>query len=443
MGYMERKSADGGTPVPPEMSPELKKWSKDIDSALYELTKMVSEKTANDETKTKLTEFATKWNDHAEKYAEDKRAYDKAIKEAEKKAADAEARVKDLELKVAMGGGNGKPEYWDEPDTKAYYGMLKARPETKELVENSGLLKKKEIELKDAGLIRTDNMSQGGYLIPPMTANRVIEKMIEISPTRALAGSMPMPSKTMSIPTEKAIPDSYYEGEAEAALQGTLTIGEETLQAWRHALYMTMTYDQLMMSPFDMEARIHSVIGKSFAKKESWMHIKGSGNKQPQGWTKHAEASSHTVTTAATETATLRDLATLAGQLKAGYNGMFLWGRLSFAQIVQISDSLGRPIISPMAGDSPPNIWGYQYSSKFIDMDQLAYNDGTKNGTSNTIPIAFADLEAGYTISDVMGMRVIRDDITYATQNIIKYTFSRYHTARVTQPEAIKLLKVK
>lgn len=437
MGYMERKSVDADAPV---KSADLEKMQADVKSALYELTNTV--KADNTETKNKLLDFVTKYNDHAEKYAEDKRAYDKAIKDAEKKAADAEARVKDLEVKVATGGTGGKVDYWDEPDTKSYYGMLKARPETKELAEFGGSLKRKELELKDAGLIRTDNMSQGGYLVPPTTANRVIEKMIEISPTRALAGSMPMPSKTMSIPTEKAIPDSYYEGEAEAALQGTLTIGEETLQAWRHALYLTMTYDQLMMSPFDMEARIHATIGKSFAKKESWMHIKGSGNKQPQGWTKHADAASHTITSAAAQTITIRDLATLAGQLKAGYNGMFLWGRLSFAQIVQISDTLGRPIINPVAGDAPPNIWGYPYSSKFIDMDQLAYNDGTKNGTSNTIPIAFADLEAGYTISDVMGMRVIRDDITYATQNIIKYTFSRYHTARVTQPEAIKLLKV-
>lgn len=439
MGYdrIERKDATGLDK--PEVSAELKSMLKDAHNALQAI------ESKSEDTKVKALDALKKINDLSEDYGEKHRRWEAALKAAETKAADAETRVKDLEVKVATGAGGGsKPDYFDMPEVKAFYGMWQAMPGSQKLRDSITDLQKKEMELKDAGLLRTDNMTQGGYLVPPVTANRVIEKMIEFSPVRALAAGMPLATKTMSVPTEKAIPDSYYEGEAEDAAQGTLQFGEETVQAWRHTVYMTMTYDQLLLSPFDMESRMTSSIGKSFAKKEGWMLVNGSGRNQPQGFLKHSDtATAHTITSAATQTVTWNDLANLMGAMKTGYNPMFLFNRLTFAQLVQIKDGYGRPLWTPVAGDKPATIWDQPYSSRFIDMDSMLYVDGTKNGTSNTLPIVYADLGEAYMNFDVQGMRVIRDDVTQATKNIIKYTFSRYHTAKVVKPEAIKVLKVK
>lgn len=440
MGFMERKS---GTDVldKPDLPAELKKMQTDITSALDQLMKSVDAKNAD--TIRNLTDHISKYNDHAEKYAADKKAFDERAKAAEKKAEDAEKRVKDLETAIATKGVGGKADPYAEPEVKSFYDWMRSRPKTAELTKSSAEVERHMLERKD--MLRTDNMTAGGYLVPPVTDGRIREKVIELSPVRQYATGTPLGTKSMSVAIEKAIPDSYFEGETEAAIEGEPQFGEETVTAWRQAVKVKMTYDQLIMSPFPMESRITSSVGKSFAKKESWMLLKGSGSKQPQGCLMHPDTTKQI--SAASQIVTFDDIANLIGSLKTGYNPMLCFNRLTFAQLIQLKDNYGRPLWQPVAGDKPATIWDQPYSSKFIDMDSMypaTYSAGalTRNATSNTIPIMYADLAAAYEIFDVQGISVIRDDVTAADQSIIIYNFRRWLTAKTIMPEAIKLLKV-
>lgn len=433
------------------MPVELKKWADDAKAAIYQLTS--EQKTLSADTKKSLTDFLAKYNDVNEKFAADKKANADALAAVEKKAVEAETRVKDLEQKIAQGIGHSGGPALDDSGAPNPNAIERTKPEYKTFMALLAAGKGSEasaaaayaasMERKDGSMLRTDSLTAGGYLVPPVTDSVIRKKVIELSPVRAFATQRSLPSKTMSIPTQKALLDSFFEGEAEEAQESESQYGEETVTAWRHAVRVRMTYDQLIMSPFNMEMEISSDVGKSFAKKEGWMFLKGDGSKKPAGCLVDNRVTGGAAVSKTAATITFDDMANLIGSMKNGYNPVLFFGRGTFAQLIQLKDSQNRPLWTPVAGDKPATIWDQPYTSTFIDMDQMATGSGTTNAVSNSIPIMYADLAAGYEIFDVQGMSVIRDDITQAARSIIIYNFRRYLTAKTIMPEAIKLLKVR
>jgi len=436
----ERKSADGADA--PEMPAELKKMQTDIKSALDQLMKSVD--TKNEATTRNITSVIEKYDDLQSKYFADKKTHEDKLVAAEKKAEDNERRVKDLEQKIATGmiGHNGGPALTDEyhpqrqaPEYKSFFGSLFTQkafeavaPETK-------------------ALLRTDQDQAGGYLLPPIMDNQIRKKVVELSPVRAYATARTMTGKSMSIPVRTALLDSSYEGEAEQDGADASKYGEVNVTAWRHSVTVPVTLDQLIMSAFNMEQEVSSDVGQSYAKKEGKLFLTGTGSKMPEGITVNPQVLAGKTTTTTTALVTFDDIARLIGSMKTGYNPTLFFNRLTFSGLIQLKDKYGRPLWQPVAGDRPATIWDEPYTKSFIDLDSLVTptltsGEITANATSNTIPIMYADLRQGYEIFDLMGMSVIRDDVTQKRKAIIEYTFRRYNTAKVVMPEAIKLLKV-
>lgn len=438
MGYMERK--DAGTDVldKPTMPAEMIAMLKDVTAAVQALRE-----TKADDTRRNATEVALKFEDFKQKFDADMRAYKDAVAAAEKKAEDSDKRAKDLETKIASGGigHNGGPRLDDEvvareaPEYKSFFEYFKANDPS-------------QLKQETKALLRTDQDTAGGYLIPPVMDTQIRKKVVELSPVRAFAMSRTMTGKSMSVPQRLALLDSAYEGEAEQDSTDASKYGETTVTVFRHQVTVPVTLDQLIMSPYNMEVEISSDVGQSFAKKEGKLFLTGTGSKMPEGILNNAQVLAGKTVTAATGLLTFDDIANLIGSMKMGYNPMLYFNRVTFAQLIQLKDGYGRPLWQPVAGEKPAMIWDQPYTATFIDMDsmiQATYTSGavTANATSNTVPIMYADLRQGYEIFDLMGMSVLRDDLTRKRNAIIEYTFRRYNTAKVLMPEAIKLLKVK
>lgn len=430
----------------PDWKADFEKMQVDVKSALSDLMNAVEKK--NEVTVKNLTEHLTKYTSLAEKWEAEQKAAEKSRKELEEKAEGAEKRVKDLELKIATGGfgHNGGPAFFDDgkpnpdcperssPEYKAFFDGLFARNVDKVAPETKALL-------------RTDQDVAGGYLIPPIMDGFIRKKVVELSPTRAFATVRTMTSKSMTVPKRLALLDSSYEGEAEEDSQDASKYGEDTVTAFRHSVTVPITLDQLIMSPFNMEQEISSDVGQSFAKKEGKLHLVGTGRKMPEGILVNPEVLAGKRMTVSANIVNFDDIANLIGGMKVGYNPCLFFNRLTFAQLIQLKDTMGRPIWTPVAGDKPATIWDQPYTSTFIDMDSMVtatYSSGTltANATAGSIPIMYADLAQGYEIFDLMGMTVIRDDVTGKRKAIIEYTFRRYNTAKVLMAEAIKVLKV-
>lgn len=359
--------------------------------------------------------------EHKEKVEE----LEKAVAEAKKGSDEYERRVKDLEMTLAkkQGGRDADPELARQaPEYKNFFGWLAFHPSKKESIE---------IDLKT---LRTDSDTQGAYLIPQIMDQEIRKNITEISPVRLYARNRVSPGKTMDIPRRLAVLVAAFEGEAEQDEQRESTYGSEQVTLYRQSVTVPATLDMMVSAAFDLEREISADVGEAFGKNEGTNFISGTGTKGPQGII--SDARIEVVDTGTSGEVDFLDMANLAGKLKRGQRPMWFFNRRTLAKMWQVKSSIGVPIWQPVAGDVPATIWGFPYDSNMIDMDDAQTGAGAK-------PVIFGDMRRGYEVFDMMGVSVIRDDLTRKREAITEWTFRRYLTGRVIIPESFKIMRVK
>lgn len=352
-------------------------------------------------------------------------AAEKAVIEAKKGTDEYKDRLHKLELILAKRAESGADAdaARETPEYKSFFDWLAFHPS-----------KKMRWDTLDLKTLRTDSESAGGYLIPQIMDSEIRKNISEISPVRLYARVRTAPGKTMDIPRRLALPRAYYEGEAEQDETSETTYGAEQITLYRQSITVPATLDMMVSSAFNLEQEIAGDVGEAFGIGEGINFVNGSGNKGPQGFI--ADTRIEVIDTASSGEVDFSDMANIAGKLKRGQNPAWFMNRRSLAKMWQIKSSIGVPIWTPVAGDSPATIWGFPYSSDMIDLDDAQNGAGAK-------PVVFADMRRGYEIFDMMGISVIRDDLTKKRQAITEWTFRRYNTGRVIIPEAFKIMRVK
>ena len=362
--------------------------------------KFVATQKANDELKDKLVE--------AEKQILVFKGHDEAYAETKK-------RIEALELLVAKGAA-------------AAVDDAKAAREAPEYKDFWNFLKTKSAELPhfDYKTLRTDADGQGGYLVPTVTDTEIRKNITEMSPVRLFARTR--------VATSKTIPTAAYEGEGETSPTDQSTYGSEQVTLYRQTVTIPATLDMMISSAFNLEQEIAMDVGESFGLNEGKNFVNGMGVKGPQGIVKDSRI--ETIDTGTTAQLDWGDMINIASKLKRGQNPWFHMNRRTLGALQAVKSSIGVPIWAPVAGDKPATIWGFPYNSDFIDLADAQSGSGS-------VCIIFGDLRRGYEIYDLMGISVVRDDLTRKKDAITEWTFRRYNTGRVGIPEAIKLLRIK
>lgn len=345
----------------------------------------------------------------------------KEQKESEKRQEEMKERMDVLELELARNGGGGEDKnYKDSEEYKAIDAYVKGGDFV--------------ITHEQKQTLRTDSDVQGGFLVMPEMDNVITRKITEISNIRSVARVRTIGAKSLIVPVRNTIPIAQYEGETETGPKDTSTYNSETLTAFRQTVTVPITMDMLMDSSFDMESEIMLDAGESFAKGEGSGFVVGTGFKQPQGFTVDSRVVANARISATSGTIGFDDIMLLTGDLKTGYNPVYVFNRRTLAFIRTLKGGDGHPLWQPgINGVVANTINGFPYLIA-EDMPDIA---------SATIPIAFGDFARGYTIVDRTGLAVIRDDVTSKKEAIIEFTMMRWNTGQVTLPEAIKLLQVK
>ena len=401
--YSRDRDHDDDAPTP---SAQLQKLGKDVHSALYEL------KTAVDDNVTrKLTDYFSKYEEENQKLVRDVARY--------------ERRMKEVETALATGGQLNQKGRVDFSQS----GIARNDAEYKNFF--TYLTQGKESDALDRKTLRTDSESQGGYLVPMVMDAQIRKNIIEVSPVRAHARMRIATSKSIEFPRRLALPIGQFEGEAEQGPTDQSVYGSEQVTLYRQTVKIPATLDMMVSSAFDLEAELAEDVGESFAQGEGKNFVLGNGRKGPQGFM--TDPRSVQLTSSTSATITWQDMANLSGSMKAGQRPWFYMNRKTIAHLQGLTSTVGVPIWMPVAGNQPATIFGYPYDSSMIDMDDVTLGAGAK-------PVAFCDLYRGYEIFDMIGMNVVRDDITQADRAIVSWTFRRYLTGRMLIPEAIAIL---
>lgn len=339
---------------------------------------------------------------------------------------EAKGRLEELTIELARGVARQDPNYRESDEYKAL---------------NSWCVQGVNMTPEHKANLRTDTATQGGVLVSVEMDNTITKKITEIDGIRAIARVRSIGSKSIELPIRNTIPVAVFEGEAELGTDSTSTYQAETVTPFRHTFSTGITQDMLMDAAFDMEAEITSDGAEAFAFGEGNGFVEGTGFKQPSGFTTDANLLAVARDTAAAGVLDPNSIILLTGDLKVGYNPVYVLNRRTLAFIrtmrgdaASAGDQAGQYLWMPgLNGPVANTLNGFPY----VIADSMGEND-----VEDDIPIAFGDFRRGYTIVDRAGLSIIRDDLTLKKQAIVEFTMNRWTTGQVTLDEPIKLLRI-
>jgi len=350
------------------------------------------------------------------------------LEKSGKSNAEIKARVDALERELARGDYRTKPEqsHREAPEYKALVAFAKG-----------GI---HGVTAEQKALLRTDSSIDGGFLVVNEVDSEITKKITEIDPIRSIARVRSTGSKSLELPIRNTIPVATYEGEGDAGGDSASTYQNETVTPYRQTFTVPITMDMLMNSAFDMDSEIMSDGAEAFGFGEGNGFVMGTGFKQPEGFATNAILQAAARLSGVSGVLTPSSLILLTGDLKVGYNPVYVLNRRTLALIrtfrgdaASPGDGAGQFLWMPgMNGPVAATLNGFPYvlANSMPDVAAGAY------------AVAFGDFRRGYTIVDRTGTSVIRDEFAQKRKAIVEFTLNRWNTGRVTLPEAIKLLRI-
>lgn len=337
----------------------------------------------------------------------------KAREQAEK---DLKERLDGIEAKAyRIGNGDGNEE--KDAEYKAF--------------EKFVLQGKEGLSIDERKTLRTDVDTDGGFLVHPEITDLLLKDITEISPMRQISRVRRTSSKSIIIHRRTGLVQGGWVGECEQITDDNSTYGDEEIFVNKLTVCSTITIEMLQDSSFNMETEIMSDVAEDFAQKEGNAFVVGDGVKKPEGFI--TDSRIQIVTTGIANDISADSIIEIAGELKTGYNPVYLLNRRTVAAVRQLKDGNGQYLWQPgLSGGLPNTLNG----SPYLETPDLA------DIAADSKPIAYGDFSRGYTIVDSVMMSVIRDQFTLAQQGKVKFIFMRRVGGQVVLPEAIKILQV-
>ena len=352
-----------------------------------------------------------------------------AAAKADKERADAvEQKLIDLETAIkTRADAGGEPE--DTPEVAAQKAGFRTY-----LRKHTEAMEPAEVKTLTVGTNAT-----AGYLAPADFANRIVALNNEVSPIRSVADVLPIGASDIEIPVETSDFDASWRAEG-AARPVSTDPNFALVKVPPHEITanIRVTHELLEDSVFDIEAYLQRKFAEKFAKGEGTAFISGSGTNRPLGVNNTTAANGPVIAKIAPASGflpTVEKLLELVHLVPTAYarNGTFAFNRNTLGRIRGLKDSDGQFIFQPgMSGitGAPATILGHPYI-ECPDMDSF--------GTTGKRPVVFGDWRQGYLITDRLGINVLRDPFTQATNGAINFVARKRVGGRVLVADAFRV----
>lgn len=304
----------------------------------------------------------------------------------------------------------------------------------------------RDLEVKAA--LSTDSNPDGGFTVTPATEGVMTRVLETVSAMRRLATVVHVGGGGFTKLHNNAGTGTGWVGET-SARPGTTTPSLEQVKIYDGEIYAMPAATQTMLddSMLDVETWLGTEVVTAFAEQEGSAFVSGNGVNKPRGilgYTTVANASyawgkigfiktgANGGFVVSSATANGYDaIVDLYHSLKSGYrsNASFLMNDASVAAIRKIKDAEGHYIYLPPTATEPGSVLG-----KPVETD-----DNMPDFATDQFPIAFGDFARGYTITDRVGVRVLRDP--YSSKPYVLFYTTKRVGGGVTDFAAIKLLK--
>lgn len=356
---------------------------------------------------------------------------------------------------------DGKPVDMDELDAKALdWAQLNAKRQGTQINEynNENMDEYKSAFnrylRKDDRVITADEQKalsvgsdpDGGYMVHPDMAGRVVSRIFETSPIRNYA--------SVQVISTDALEGDYDTDEASSGWVGETAGRPETAtpqtDVWRipvHEQYAMPKATQKLLddASVDMEAWLARKVADKMSREENTAFVNGNGTNKPRGILTYPNVASP----GDYEIGAIEQFKTgvnggfavapnggdvlidMVYGLKTQYraNGIWFMNRGTTGEVRKLKDGDGNYLWQPSAqAGEPATLMGYG-AVNFEDMPAIS---------TGSLSMGFGDIAAAYQIVDRMGFRVLRDPYT-AKPFVLFYTTKRVG-GDVLDFDAIRLL---
>lgn len=276
------------------------------------------------------------------------------------------------------------------------------------------------------------NDPTAGYLAPPEMSAEFIRELVEFSPIRTVASVRSTSAPSVIYPKRTGITNARWVGEIEERTASEPAFAQAQVEVHELATFVDVSKQLLADSAGQAEAEVRAALAEDFGQKEALAFLIGDGAKKPKGLlteTAIAEVPNGHATNLDTDA-----LIALMYSLPAAYRQRGTWAMngATLAKLMTVKGSDGQYIWRPgIAEDRPQTILGRPVV-EMVDMPDVA---------GGATPIIFGDF-TGYRILDRLGLDVLVDPYTQATNGITRIHARRRVGGRVLEPAKFRKLSM-
>jgi HK97 family phage major capsid protein len=284
----------------------------------------------------------------------------------------------------------------------------------------------------------------GGYVVAPELDTRIQQLQRNLSPIRRIARIVQTKASEYQLPVNLGGTASGWVSETTARPETAAPkLGLLSFPAGEVYAMPAITQKLLDDAPQDIGKFLEQEIAKEFDKQEGAAFLTGDGLSKPSGLLAAPTATTddatrpfgtfQTVVSGNASTITADGLIDFVYRLKVGYRAGATW----------LMNSLTAAAISKLKDSTGAYIWRQSYEAGQPSMllgFPVEIDENMPDIAAGTLPIAFGDFQAGYLISDRLGIRVLRDP--YSNKPYVMF----YATKRVgggpLDTNALKFLRI-
>ena len=332
-------------------------------------------------------------------------------------------RIAAMETRLSRPNAGQQQEQRDEPsaDTRAFGVYLRRGAAALNADEQRALT------------VAVD--ASAGYLAPPEYGNEILRTVTEFSPIRAYARVMQIAGPEIRYPKKLTSTNAQWVSEIEDRPESTMTFGQVTLTPFELATFVDVSKQLLEDAAYDVEGELRLSFAEDFGIKEGLAFVNGDGVGKPKGILQ-ATGIQQVVTGAAATLGTapadlLIDAMAKLPSIHA-QNGAWLMNRFTLAAMRKLKDAQGAYLWQPSIQVGQP--------ATLLGRPVIEATDMPNIGAGAT-PIVFGDF-SGYRIVDRVGVSVLVDPFSKATNGITRFHARKRVGGDVTHPDRFVKVKV-
>ena len=293
----------------------------------------------------------------------------------------------------------------------------------------------------------TSTGSAGGFALPEIIERQIARLSVDISPIRQIATV-----RTVGSPDYKELFDVNgagfeWVGETDARSQTNTPNLAEVVPTFGMASAKPQASEESLDDLFfDVEGWLTMSAAEAIAQGEGAAFVSGNGTKKPTGFlagpapvaTADSARAFGTLQyiasgQAAAMPANLDTMYDLIYSLRARYrtNAKWVTSKLLLSSLRKYKDSTGQYLWQNAVTAGEPNTFMGYGITEAEDMPAVG---------AGAFPLAFGDFREGYLITDRVGMRITRDEIT--TPGFVKFYVRKRLGGILRNSQAIKVLKI-